>query len=546
MANYKGAAGQTYKLEDNPFAGGGEGRIYALKGDASLVAKIYHAPLRTQARWQKLTAMRKSPPEAQAAGYYTWPKDVLYDKGGGFCGYVMQRLGNYRRLNEIYAYDQREGKSWMLYIAIGKNLAAAVDGIHQRGHVCGDLNPNNICVNPLNGLVTLVDTDSYHIRDGNTGVIHRCEVAMAEYVPPNLQGVNFKTAPLPTFTEESDRFALAVLLFSLLMNGAHPFACSVAKGVSGGAFQPTGNIAKGIYPFAGHVKGIGIPKYAPDITALPGKLQGMFASAFLAKAGGKRPTASDWYYALEELATQLTTCGKNVNHVYSKHLGACPWCQVNARMDALGGGQPRSGVKRPPIHAAAVTMANTVGASAGTTTNTVGASAAVGTTTVWSVATAGNVASAGTRAATTTTGSRRRRRRSPWEAVSDALYDVTDFFGDMCSGLYELLPYILTGILALANGGGIGYGAYWLLNHLTFTWGIIGGVIAGLAAFATTIVASEDFIDDPGIWNFCVFAFASPISSTLTAAGGVVGMIAVIFAISIALSIGSFVIGLFG
>lgn len=41
------------------------------------------------------------------------------------------------------------------------------------------------------------------------------------------EGINLQNAALPTYTENTDNFALAIHIFALLMNGCHPFACAV-------------------------------------------------------------------------------------------------------------------------------------------------------------------------------------------------------------------------------------------------------------------------------------------------------------------------------
>jgi DNA-binding helix-hairpin-helix protein with protein kinase domain len=74
---FKGASGKTYTLEKKPFAGGGEGQIYSVKGDNGIVAKIYHSHLCTKSRGKKLMVMLEAPPSAPFADYFTWPKAAV-------------------------------------------------------------------------------------------------------------------------------------------------------------------------------------------------------------------------------------------------------------------------------------------------------------------------------------------------------------------------------------------------------------------------------------------------------------------------------------
>ena len=70
-------------------------------------------------------------------------------------------------------------------------------------------------------LVTLMDTDSFQVRDPQNGVIYRCHVGTPEYTPSELQGRDFASVDR---APEHDLFGLAVLIFQLLMEGTHPFA----------------------------------------------------------------------------------------------------------------------------------------------------------------------------------------------------------------------------------------------------------------------------------------------------------------------------------
>jgi serine/threonine protein kinase len=332
MSIYLGLNTKQYKTNTNPIAGGGEGYIFEIIGEKDYVVKIYHEKKRTSVRMQKILAMLKSPPEERAKKNFLWPIDIVFENKK-FAGFVMPRLENKRKLNEIYLHESRKGVPWKLYIAIAKNLSVAIDSVHQTGHICGDLNPNNIFVNPDNGIITLIDTDSYHIKDRNDGRIYRCEVAMAEFVPKELQGLHFGSAPLPTFTKETDYFSLSLLIFSLLMNGSHPFACSVSLSVSSStSFQPIDNITKGIFPFMmQNTKGIGIPKYAPSIDILGDGMKQLFYRAFIDGHINckKRPGPREWFFELNKLEKLIKICNRDKAHYYYSKLPYCPWCKLD-------------------------------------------------------------------------------------------------------------------------------------------------------------------------------------------------------------------------
>lgn len=333
MAEYKGLSGKSYRTQNAPFAGGGEGDVYDVVGAPGYVAKVYKPDKRTTERERKLSVMVSNKPSVMEQ--YAWPLDVLYENGQ-FIGYIMPKINGKEKLRNIYVYDKRKGKPWSLFIAIAKNLSAAVHNVHEIHQVVGDLNPENILVNPNDGMVTLVDTDSYHISDSSR--TYRCGVGMPEFVAPELQGIHFPSAPLPTFTPESDRFALAVLIFALLMNGAHPFSCKVISG-SSSKFQPIDNMQNGKCAFFpdSRSSNMDIPRYAPDLSSLPDNIQKLFRRAFVAghSTPSLRPSAEEWYNALEQLEDNLKTCLKDTQHIYYYGAKECPWCKVNEKMHSI-------------------------------------------------------------------------------------------------------------------------------------------------------------------------------------------------------------------
>src|SRR5262249_30747269 len=102
---------------------------------------------------------------------------------------------------------------------VARNISASVGALHARDYVMGDVNESNLLVEPT-ALVTLVDTDSLQVTDPETRVSYRGPVGKREFTPPELQGKAFASLDrLP----QHDLFGLGVLLFLVLMEGAHPF-----------------------------------------------------------------------------------------------------------------------------------------------------------------------------------------------------------------------------------------------------------------------------------------------------------------------------------
>lgn len=330
---------KQYDLENTPFASGGEGSIFSIVGNDKIVGKIYHDHIDTSSREKKIVAMVKTPPDSSVLNQIAWPIDALFDSKGKFKGFLMDRLQIGSDLNEIYEYgpsSKYRDVSWGNKIIIAKNLCAVLNAVHAVGHTCGDLNPRNISVNPNNGHVIFVDTDSYHINDGIN--LYRCVVGMPEYLPPEIQTKmkqnDLAHCKLPTFSFYTDNFALALHIFQLLFNGVHPFACRCLPSQKSIVRpEPSENIVNGSSPFFKKVPGVDIPANAPDISILPNELQLLFKRAFVdgINKPDVRPKPEEWFNALEKLEKELKQCKTNHSHEYLKTLKSCPWCEADDR-----------------------------------------------------------------------------------------------------------------------------------------------------------------------------------------------------------------------
>ena len=347
----KGINGNVYQTEQDRLGKGGEGSVYRIIGQPDFVVKIYNDAARTESQHRKLLTMINIKLSDNAMESVMWPVDVVYDNGS-FVGYVMPLVKQFEPLNVMYS--DKYICTLTEKIAIAKNLCAAVDAVHNVGQVCGDLNPNNICVDPNTMWIKMVDTDSYHITDPSTKREYRCGVGLPEYLSKELQvalkenkGENLRTLPSPTFTTETDLFALAVHIFALLMNGCHPFACAKDNTENIGHLsvsqtsvtlpQPIDNIRNGFFPFYEKRPGFTIPKYAPPFSALPKNIQNLFVRAFVDGSNNPklRPNAEEWHDALDELQHHLKVCKKDKSHEYSEHLKSCPWCEIENNFNSF-------------------------------------------------------------------------------------------------------------------------------------------------------------------------------------------------------------------
>lgn len=343
MATYTTAAGLRVQTGGQG-RGGGEGKVYDVVGMPHKVAKIYHAGKADEELRQKLSVMLAYPPrDPLRAGHsvsIAWPEKLLFaPDSGALAGYLMPRIVQPFPLVEYYNPRLRAAQhpktTWRDLHRIGRNLAAALAAIHGGPYVIGDLNEGNFLVNHQ-GLVALVDTDSFQVRDPRTLRLFPCRVGKPEFTPPELQGRPLGVERRPSH----DLFGLGVLLFLLLMEGEHPFmgvAQSLppfsAASLSGGLPAHWQNIVEGNFPHD-PVSGYAPRPMAPPFAMLHPPLQALFRRCFVAghTDPGRRPTAREWHAALAGAETLLVQCPAHARHVYAAHVGACPWCERGRRL----------------------------------------------------------------------------------------------------------------------------------------------------------------------------------------------------------------------
>ena len=328
---------------DTKLGSGGEGTISSVLEEPSLVAKIYHPHKLTKENSDKLAMMFANPPHDPAASQghisIAWPIDLLHADGVSqqLIGFLMRRVTQVRPIHDFYTpktrYQYTPLFNYRYLHRTARNLAAAVGALHARGYVIGDVNESNILVAET-ALVTLVDTDSFQVRDLKKGVVYRCPVGKPEFTPPELQGQTFRDIDR---TPEHDLFGLAVLIFQLLMEGTHPF-----EGVFQGSDEPSPKekrIADGHFPYGNKQVPYNPKPLAPPFEILHPKLQQLFVRCF--EDGHKqpqvRPNAQTWVKALNEAENELVSCWVNDQHRYGGHLSNCPWCE---RAALLGGRDP--------------------------------------------------------------------------------------------------------------------------------------------------------------------------------------------------------------
>jgi DNA-binding helix-hairpin-helix protein with protein kinase domain len=143
--------------------------------------------------------------------------------GNSFMGYLMPKIPKSDDLYDLLQPQQRAaqhpGLNHRHLYRSARNLALAMDAIHRKGYVIGDVNFRNALFNDQ-ALITVVDCDSMQVTDAQN-VVHRCSLASLNTRHPNCKA---KTSPKLFAPPTTMPSGLAVLTFQLLMQGFHPFA----------------------------------------------------------------------------------------------------------------------------------------------------------------------------------------------------------------------------------------------------------------------------------------------------------------------------------
>jgi len=307
---------------------GGEGSVYEVLSRPGQVAKLYNAQHRPDAMKQAKLAFMAETADAKLLQHVAWPQAVLRagSKGGPIIGFLMPKVTEHHPIHTIYSpahrRQERPKAGWDFLLHVARNTAAAFETIHAHGHVLGDVNQGNILVADSSQVV-LIDSDSFQINA--RGTLHLCEVGVAHFVPPELQGISSFAGVRRT--QNQDNFGLAILVFHLLFGGRHPFSgVPLVKG-AGDALESDIKLFRYAYARDARKRGVSPPPRSIPITLVPDDIQEMFHVAFTERGAiGDRPIAEQWVAALDDLRGKLLKCSVTPTHVYPRHLQTCPWC----------------------------------------------------------------------------------------------------------------------------------------------------------------------------------------------------------------------------
>ena len=315
-------------------AEGSESAIFAVTHRDDVVVKIYYPNRITPAHFKKIHGMLATPPDDVTRHAplnhisFAWPLALVLD-GDKEVGYLMPRIKIVNPLLHLIQPRLRQQYYGQLnhrhFYRTARNLALAMELLHNKNIIVGDVNATNILFNH-EALVTFIDCETMQITMAD-GAVHRCNVGMPEYTSPELhETVLFSEV---TRTVNHDAFGLAVLIFQLLMQGYHPFEGRAKPGTPDIQMAHIHCMRHHIFPYVEN-SAYDLPIGAPAFSVLPPSLQALFVRAFMHI--DNRPTPKEWAKEIRFIEQRLVQCTDNANH-YHPSDGTCVICawQQNCR-----------------------------------------------------------------------------------------------------------------------------------------------------------------------------------------------------------------------
>jgi DNA-binding helix-hairpin-helix protein with protein kinase domain len=302
---------------------GGEGEVWSLANDPKHAIKLYTIP-NPGSLESKVRAMVAAQ-LAQKASQVAFPVAVVTRDDGRFAGFLMRLVQEHKPVHELYAPGSRKAHfpkaGYQFLVRSALNIARAIGAVHQLGCVIGDINHSSVLVSS-GATVVLIDADSFQVKSGSTQYL--CRVGVAEYTPPELQGI-----PLASIvrTSNHDAFGLAVLVFELLFMGRHPFMGTVRKGEPPSLPEA---IKQGRFAYSeSRDVGMDQPPGTASLSDFPHEISEAFEAAFSQRTSNARPTAAQWISALQVLEKSLMQCDADSLHWYPEQADECPWCYMD-------------------------------------------------------------------------------------------------------------------------------------------------------------------------------------------------------------------------
>lgn len=214
---------------------GGEGSVFEtnLGANSDYVAKIYARSKLVDTKIEKLKLMLTKSIKLPGVCF---PVALIKNEQNECVGFLMPRAEGVELGKSVFMPKllQQKFPSWTRRdtIQLCITILDKIKYLNDRGVILGDINGQNILiVSPTE--VYFVDCDSYQIGK------YPCPAGTAHFTPPEAQGKDYNTF---LRTQAMENFAIATLLFMIMLPGKAPYA------VVGGA-DPAENIRNGTFAY---------------------------------------------------------------------------------------------------------------------------------------------------------------------------------------------------------------------------------------------------------------------------------------------------------
>ena len=307
-------------------AEGGEAKTYFINQTIyqGYIAKIFKQD--DKSRVDKIEAMIKATYDKHILEYFAWPlARIMY--GQKFVGYLM-RYVKADPLSKIQSPLTSKRCSFKVnprnLVKLSKNLFLALHifKLNFPGSIFSDISSHNILVQS-DGRPFFIDVDSIEYYDRNNKVRH-----IAKYFTEGYR--SYEAIAGQSLNETSDCFALAIIVFQLLMNGKHPFA--IKSHTITGTTDFEQNILRGYNAYFNKSKDYTVPDGSYKIDEIMNQqLYDCFKQTFVTglKEFLKRENAYSFYKALESLESEMKICRQGSGHYYLKR--SCQFCHPNSK-----------------------------------------------------------------------------------------------------------------------------------------------------------------------------------------------------------------------
>lgn len=322
--------GNNYTVSETPMSAGGQGAVFKIEENPKLLLKAIVTPENKIIKNEKkYIRFEDSVIQVAALGNIKNVAQPLCLLESPNCGYIMRLMQNMQAIEEIMIpremkndiakhFDITGGLSKRLLIL--KNLAKILNDLYLKGIVYCDISPKNVFVSKdVESYETwLIDVDNMNYEtDSKLCIGTPC------YMAPEVYMGNKNTM-------KSDVYSFALLAYELLTY-SKPFEGKAMNDGDDDGWDDDWNddwdsdsenlsfdekVSRGLMPWVlqkddtsnERIKGMGIP---PEYVMTERMLE-LFDQTFSTGRNNpqKRPTMSQWYYALSEACDSVMTCTK--------------------------------------------------------------------------------------------------------------------------------------------------------------------------------------------------------------------------------------------